>query len=301
MRLLVTGANGQVGWELDRSLAALGNVIALDRWQCDLSRPERLPKLIRSLKPDVIVNAAAYTAVDDAEREERLATTVNGTAVDVMAQEARRTGALLVHYSTDYVFDGLKDAPYEEEDPPHPVNAYGRSKLAGEIAIQKAGGSYLILRTSWVYSARGRNFLRTMLRLLREREELRIVADQVGAPTSAAQIAGATAAILGAAVRERADGRFASGLFHLTASGATSWHGFAEAILKGATQAALLAPGRAPGLVPIASEDYPLPAARPKNSRLACDRLTRRFGIALPNWKEGLSPCIEEMRTCEAA
>lgn len=301
MRLLVTGANGQVGWELDRSLAALGNVIALDRWQCDLSRPERLPKLIRSLKPDVIVNAAAYTAVDDAEREERLATTVNGTAVDVMAQEARRIGALLVHYSTDYVFDGLKDAPYEEEDPPHPVNAYGRSKLAGEIAIQKAGGSYLILRTSWVYSARGRNFLRTILRLLREREELRIVADQVGAPTSAAQIAGATAAILGAAVRERADGRFASGLFHLTASGATSWHGFAEAILKGATQAALLAPGRAPGLVPIASEDYPLPAARPKNSRLACDRLTRRFGIALPNWKEGLSPCIEEMRTCEAA
>ena len=301
MRLLVTGANGQVGWELDRSLAALGNVIALDRWQCDLSRPERLPKLIRSLKPDVIVNAAAYTAVDDAEREERLATTVNGTAVDVMAQEARRTGALLVHYSTDYVFDGLKDAPYEEEDPPHPVNAYGRSKLAGEIAIQKAGGSYLILRTSWVYSARGRNFLRTILRLLREREELRIVADQVGAPTSAAQIARATAAILGAAVRERADGRFASGLFHLTASGATSWHGFAEAILKGATQAALLAPGRAPGLVPIASEDYPLPAARPKNSRLACDRLTRRFGIALPNWKEGLSPCIEEMRTCEAA
>jgi dTDP-4-dehydrorhamnose reductase len=301
MRLLVTGANGQVGWELDRSLAALGNVIALDRWQCDLSRPERLPKLIRSLKPDVTVNAAAYTAVDDAEREERLATTVNGTAVDVMAQEARRIGALLVHYSTDYVFDGLKDAPYEEEDPPHPVNAYGRSKLAGEIAIQKAGGSYLILRTSWVYSARGRNFLRTILRLLREREELRIVADQVGAPTSAAQIAGATAAILGAAVRERADGRFASGLFHLTASGATSWHGFAEAILKGAMQAALLAPGRAPRLVPIASEDYPLPAARPKNSRLACDRLTRRFGIALPNWKEGLSPCIEEMRTCEAA
>jgi dTDP-4-dehydrorhamnose reductase len=301
MRLLVTGATGQIGWELDRSLAALGNVIALDRWQCDLSRPERLPKLIRSLRPDVIVNAAAYTAVDDAEREERLATTVNGTAVDVMAQEARRTGALLVHYSTDYVFDGLKDAPYEEDDPPHPVNAYGRSKLAGEIAVRQAGGSYLILRTSWVYSARGRNFLRTILRLLREREELRIVADQVGAPTSAAQIARATVAILGSAVRERADGRFASGLFHLTASGATSWHGFAEAILKGAMQAGLLVPGRPLRLVPIASEDYPLPAARPKNSRLACDRLNQRFGIALPGWKEGLSLCIEEMRTCEAA
>ena len=215
MRLLVTGANGQVGWELDRSLAALGNVIALDRWQCDLSRPERLPKLIRNLKPDVIVNAAAYTAVDDAEREEQLATTVNGTAVDVMAQEARRTGALLVHYSTDYVFDGLKDAPYEEEDPPHPVNAYGRSKLAGEIAVQQAGGTFLILRTSWVYSSRGRNFLRTILQLMRGREELRIVADQLGAPTSAAQIAQATVAVIGAAVRERADGRFASGLFQL--------------------------------------------------------------------------------------
>src|SRR5262252_5510729 len=287
MRLLVTGANGQVGWELDHSLAALGNVIALDRWQCDLSRPERLPKLIRNLKPDVIVNAAAYTAVDDAEREERLATTVNGTAVDVMAQEARRTGALLVHYSTDYVFDGLKDAPYEEEDPPHPVNAYGRSKLAGESALGQAGGAYLILRTSWVYSARGRNFLRTMLALMRERDELKIVADQIGAPTSAAQIAQATAAVIVVAARERADRRFASGLFHLTASGATSWHGFAAAILVGATRHGLLAPARACRLVPVASEEYPRPAARPKNSRLACDRLHQRFGIALPEWDEG--------------
>src|SRR5215468_6744080 len=237
MRLMLTGANGQVGSELDRSLAALGSVVALDRRQCDLSRPERLPKLIRSLKPDVIVNAAAYTAVDEAEREEALATTVNGTAVGVMAQEACRIGALLVHYSTDYVFDGLKDAPYAEEDPPHPVGAYGRSKLAGESALGQAGGAYLILRTSWVYSARGRNFLRTMLALMRERDELKIVADQLGAPTSAAQIAQATAA-----VRERADGRFASGLFHLTASGATSWHGFAAAILEGGTHYGLLAP-----------------------------------------------------------
>jgi dTDP-4-dehydrorhamnose reductase len=301
MRLLVTGANGQVGWELDRSLVALGNVVALDRWQCDLSRPERLPKLIHGLKPDVIVNAAAYTAVDEAEHDERLATTVNGTAVDVMAQEARRAGALLIHYSTDYVFDGLKDAPYTEEDPPRPVNAYGRSKLIGEIAVRQAAGSHLILRTSWVYGARGRNFLRTILALLRERNELRIVDDQIGAPTSAGQIAQATATVIEAAVRERTDGRFASGLFHLTASGATSWHGFAAAILEAATRGALLPAGHTPRLVPITSKDYPCPAARPKNSRLAGDRLRRRFGIALGDWKEGLSLCLEEMRACEPA
>jgi len=301
MRLLVTGANGQIGWELGRSLAALGNVVALDRRECDLSRPERLPKLIRGLKPDVIINAAAYTAVDEAEREEQLAVTVNGTAVGVMAQEARRSGALFVHYSTDYVFDGLKDAPYTEEDPPYPVNAYGRSKLVGEIAVRQAAGSHVILRTSWVYSARGRNFLRTILRLLREREELRIVADQIGAPTWAAEIAQATAAVIDAAVRERAEGRFTSELFHLTASGVTSWHGFAAAILEGATHNALLAAGRAPRLLPIASEDYPCPASRPKNSRLAGDRLNHRFGIVLPHWQQGLSLCLKEMRTYEAA
>ena len=298
MRLIVTGASGQVGWELDRSLAALGNVVALDRRQCDLSRPDQLPQLISDLKPDVIVNAAAYTAVDNAERDETRATVVNGTAVGVMAEEARRTGALLVHYSTDYVFDGLKDGPYSEEDLPHPVNAYGRSKLKGEVAIRDAGGCYLILRTSWVYSARGRNFLRTILRLSREREELRIVDDQIGAPTSAAQIAQATAVAIGVAARERAEGRFASGLFHLTASGATSWHGFAAAILEGATGHRLLAASHLPRLVPIASEEYPRPAARPKNSRLAGDRLKGRFGIALPCWKEGLSLCLDEIRTC---
>jgi dTDP-4-dehydrorhamnose reductase len=301
MRLVVTGANGQIGWELGRSLAALGEVVALDRRQCDLSRPDQLPTLIAGLKPDVIVNAAAYTAVDDAEREENLATIVNGTAVAVIAQEAHRTGALLVHYSTDYVFDGLKDSPYAEDDPPHPLNAYGRSKLKGEIAVQQVGGSYLILRTSWVYGARGRNFLRTMLRLLREREELRIVADQIGGPTPAAQVARATAVAIAEAMRERADGQFASGLFHLTASGATSWHGFAAAILEGAMDRGLFRPSRPPRLVPIASEDYPLPAARPKNSRLAGVRLKRRFGIALPCWTEGLSLCLEEISACERA
>jgi dTDP-4-dehydrorhamnose reductase len=301
MKLMVTGVNGQVGWELRRSLAALGNVTGLDRSQCDLSRPTLLPDVVRSLRPDVIVNAAAYTAVDDAEREETLATTVNGTAAGVLAQEAARAGALLVHYSTDYVFDGRKDGPYAEDDPPCPINAYGRSKLAGETAVRRAGGSWLVLRTSWVYGARGRNFLRTILALLRERNELRIVDDQIGAPTWAAEIAQATAAIIDAAVHERAEGQFASGLYHLTASGATSWHGFSAAILKGAARHALLPARLAPRLVPIPSEDYPRPAARPKNSRLAGDELRQRFGIALPDWEEGLSLCLEEMRACEAA
>jgi dTDP-4-dehydrorhamnose reductase len=301
MNLLVTGPTGQVGRQLLSTLAPLGDVIPLDSHQCDLSRPEQLSPVIRDLRPDVIVNAAAYTAVDDAERDEALAATVNGTAVGVIAEEARRAGALLVHYSTDYVFDGRKDAPYTEDDPPCPINAYGRSKLAGEVAIREVGGAHLILRTSWVYDARGRNFLRTMLALLRERDELRIVADQIGAPTWAADIAQATAALIEAAAHERAEGRFASGLFHLTASGATSWHGFAAAILEGAARPALLAAGRAPRLVPIASEDYPRPAARPKNSRLSGDRLRQRFGIALPCWKEGLSLCLNEMAKHEAA
>jgi dTDP-4-dehydrorhamnose reductase len=300
MKLMVTGAKGQVGWELRRSLAALGSVTALDRSQCDLSQPERLPDIVRSLRPDIIVNAAAYTAVDDAEREEALATTVNGAAAGVLAQEAARAGALLLHYSTDYVFDGRKDGPYSEDDPPCPVNAYGRSKLAGEAAIRQAGGAWLVLRTSWVYGVRGRNFLRTMLALMRDRDELRIVSDQIGAPTWATEIAQATAAIIESAVHERTEGRFSSGLFHLTASGATSWHGFAAAILNGATRHALLT---RPGLrlVPIASEDYPRPAARPKNSRLAGNQLQVRFGVALPEWEEGLSLCLEEMRALEAA
>ena len=183
MRLLVIGANGQISWELTRSLLPLGEVIAMDRKRCDLSRPERLPEIIRDARPDVLVNAAGYTAVDKAEDDERMATLVNGTAAGVLAQETRRLGALMVHYSTDYVFDGTKGEAYVEGDPPHPLNAYGRSKLAGEAAVREAGGDHLILRTSWVYAARGHNFLKTILRLARERDELRVVADQVGAPT----------------------------------------------------------------------------------------------------------------------
>ena len=294
MRLLVTGANGQVGWELRRSLAPLGEMTALDRNQCDLSRPERLPDVVRDARPDVIVNAAAYTAVDKAEQEEQLATAINGTAVGVLAEEARKAGSLLVHYSTDYVFDGEKPSPYTEDDAPHPINAYGRSKLAGETALRQAGGAYVILRTSWVYAARGRNFVHTILRLAKERADLRIVDDQIGAPTWARDIAEATARIVRAARGEQARGTFAPGIFNLSAAGATSWYGFAGAILDEAMRSGLLT--RAPRLTPIASKDYPTPAARPKNSQLSGERLEARFGIALPDWRASLARCIAEMK-----
>jgi dTDP-4-dehydrorhamnose reductase len=258
-----------------------------------------LPSLIRSIKPDVIVKAAAYTAVDKAEREEKLAMTVNGTAVGVIAEESRKAGILLVHYSTDYVFDGVKQTPYTEEDVPNPISVYGRSKLAGDAAVRQAGGAYVVLRTSWVYAGRQHNFLRTILRSAGNSEGLRIVADQIGAPTWARNIADATALIVRAVCQEQAQGQFASGLFNLTASGATSWHGFAKAILEDATRYALLPAQHLPQLKPIPSEEYPMPAARPKNSRLAVDRISKRFGIALPDWKQGLALCIEEMKTCE--
>lgn len=292
MRLMLTGANGQVGWELRRSLMPIGEVIAMDRHVCDLSRPRDLPHIIRELKPDVIVNAAAYTAVDRAEQEEQLATVVNGTAVGVLADEARKSGAMLIHYSTDYVFNGTKASPYTEDDPPSPINAYGRSKLAGESAIGASGADHLILRTCWVYAARGHNFLRTVLRLAREREELRMVADQIGAPTWAREIADATAHIVQRACVERQRGGFTSGVFNVTAAGATSWHGFAEAILDQAMSRGLQR--NRPKIHPISSLEYPVPAARPKNSRLASERLRDRFGIVLADWKQALAFCMHD-------
>ncbi len=290
MRLLVFGANGQIGWELARCLPGLGEVIALDRAGCDLARPDSIPDVIRDIRADVLVNAAAYTAVDRAETNEELASRVNATAVGVIAQEARRSGALLLHYSTDYVFDGTKAAPYVEDDPPAPVSAYGRSKLAGEVAVRAAGSDHLILRTSWVFAARGRNFLNTILRLAVERDELRIVADQVGAPTWARDIAEATTRVIARAERERSEGQFASATLHMTAAGATSWHGFAQAILDGARD---LVPSP-PALRAIATADFPTAARRPKNSRLCCDLLRERFGVALPDWTAGLRCCLVE-------
>lgn len=295
MKLLVTGASGQVGWELVRSLMPLGEVVACDRTQCDLLRPDSLADVVAKVGPDVIVNAAAYTAVDKAESEEALAQIVNRDAVKALALAAQAAGALLVHYSTDYVFDGRKSAPYVEDDEPNPINAYGRSKLAGERAIRNSGCEYLIFRTSWVYAARGRNFLRTMLRLAGERDELDVVADQIGTPNWARNIADVTAHVIGRVGAERMANTRVSDVYHLTASGSVSWHGFAEAILDIAGKRGLLRAGRRPLLRAIPTEAYPQPAARPRNSRLAAERLKERFGVALPDWPKSLALCMQEM------
>lgn len=297
MRLLVTGADGQVGWHLRESLASLGDVVALTRENCDLLQSHSLPGIIEKHKPDVVVNAAAYTAVDQAENEEDVATAINATATGVLASAARAANALFVHYSTDYVFSGSKQGiPYAEDDPPDPVSAYGRSKLAGEIATARASGDFLILRTSWVFSARGRNFVRTILRLAKERDTLSVVNDQNGAPTWAKHIAEATAEIVRKAVLERNTGNFKSGLFHLAASGETTWFDFAKAILQQATTEGVLDVRKLPTITPVTSEQYALPARRPKNSRLSLDRIAKRFGIVLPSWQQGLTGCLKEIK-----
>lgn len=230
--ILVLGKNGQVGWELNRVLQPLGKVIALDRSEADLSNPEGLRSQVKKFKPDVIVNAAAYTAVDKAEEEEGVAYSVNGASPGVLAEVCLSLGALLIHYSTDYVFDGSVDQAYIESDSPNPINIYGSSKLAGEQNIQSTGCDYLILRTSWVYASRGSNFLLTILRLASERDELNIVGDQYGAPTSARLIAETTSICIRQSIKERASGVFLSGIYHLTSSGCTTWHGFAEAAVS---------------------------------------------------------------------
>lgn len=298
MKILLTGKNGQVGWELQRTLAPLGDVVAVDRQALDLTSPDAIRALIREVKPSLIVNPAAYTAVDKAESEPEIAMAVNGNAPAIMAEEAKRLGAAMVHFSTDYVFDGSKGSPYTEEDAPCPINVYGRTKLAGEQAIQAAGIPHLILRTSWVYGSRGKNFLLTILRLAGERDELKIVDDQIGAPTSSRMIAEATGQILAqchspiphspSLITQN------SGLYHLTAAGQTSWHGFTAAILENRTR---LTGAPAPRLSPIPTSAYPLPAPRPYYSVMSNDRLQRTFGVAMPAWQSGLNLCMEEMQT----
>lgn len=282
MRILLLGRNGQVGWELERLLAPLGELKPFDRAALDLADAPRLAAAVRSLQPEVIVNAAAYTAVDKAESERDEAFAVNATGPRVLAEEAKRIGALLVHFSTDYVFDGEKQAPYVEDDATHPLNVYGESKLAGEDAIRKSKCRHLILRTSWVYGPRGKNFMLTMLRLAKERAELRVVDDQIGAPTSSGYIAQTTVALL---PRLLASPDLA-GLYHLAPAGETTWCGFARAILAHA--------GLATPVVPIRTEEYPTPARRPRNSRLDCTRLREAFGVALTPWQEGLAEAMRE-------
>ena len=298
--ILVTGKDGQVGFELLRSLAGLGQMIAVGRQQMDLSDPDAIRRVVRETKPDLIVNAAAYTAVDRAESEPELAQAVNGTAPGILAEEAKRQGAALIHYSTDYVFDGTKGMPYTEDDKPRPINVYGRTKLAGERAIQSVGGPHLILRTSWIYGARGKNFLLTILRLAREREELSIVNDQLGAPTWSRALAKATCDILkrlgyarpgfGEACAEQ------GGIYHLSAGGQTSWYGFAAAILAHAASARAGQPEfvlpRIAVLKPIPTEQYPTPARRPRYSVLENAKLRRTFGLSLPDWKANLAECM---------
>ena len=280
MRILLTGRNGQVGWELERTLGPLGQLIAFDHAGLDLAKPDEIVARVREIKPDVIVNPAAYTAVDKAESEPDLAMAINGTAPGILAEEAKKLGALLVHYSTDYVFDGEKVEPYVETDPTNPLSAYGRSKLVGEQAITASGADHLIFRTSWVYANRGKNFLLTILRLAREKPELRVVADQFGAPTWARDIATATALVL---ARRPAGAEIRSGIYHLTAAGRTTWHGFAQRIVA---LAGLVTP-----VVPIASADYPAPTRRPRNSVLGNARIQETFGVALPAWEWAVALC----------
>jgi dTDP-4-dehydrorhamnose reductase len=292
--ILLTGVNGQVGFELARSLQGLGRVIALDRARLDLANLTRVRDVIHELHPALIVNAAAYTAVDRAETDLEAAMRINAEAPGVLAEEAQSLGIPLVHYSTDYVFDGCKKGAYTERDAPNPQNAYGRSKLAGELAIASAGCAHLILRTSWVYGMRGKNFLLTMLRLGAERAELSVVDDQIGAPTWANSIAVLTADIVAQALgasgnndtRWAAWWRERSGVYHLTASGQTSWHGLAQAIFD------LSRSSGKPTVHPIPSSAYPTPAARPANSCLSTDKLACTFGLRAPNWRDALSLCL---------
>ena len=307
LKILLTGKNGQIGYELSHLLPALGSVAALGRQQLDLTKPEEIRRIIREARPQIIVNAAAYTAVDQAEKEESLARTINADAPGLMADEAKKIGAVLVHYSTDYVFDGTKTSPYLEDDPPNPINAYGRTKLAGEQAIVAVGGARLIFRTAWVYSTQGKNFLLTTLRLATQREDLKIVSDQMGTPTWSREIAAATTKIL----RQMSKGEspIASlsrlgGIYHLTAAGATNWCEFAQAILDRAGKVPASAswfnaatagrPLIARRIISITTAEYPTAARRPAYSVLSNSRCMHTFGLALPDWKAQLHSVMAE-------
>ena len=290
-KILLIGKEGQVGGELSTLLKPLGELIAFGERDLDLTQEDRIRERIREVQPHVIVNAAAYTAVDQAEEQPELALAINGTAPAILAEEAKKAGAALVHYSTDYVFDGEKTGPYTEQDTPNPLGVYGRTKLAGDEAIQSTGTPYLIFRTSWVYGLKGKNFLLTIQRLADERDELKIVDDQIGSPTWCRTIAQTTSNVLTQLMPLDSPGnltRFqqASGLYNLVCSGQTSWYGFAKAILESSPVPRDLK------LIPIPTSEYPTPAGRPKNSVLSTDKLRSSFGITLPDWKGTLNYCL---------
>lgn len=313
-RILLIGKNGQVGSELAHLLPAIGELTALGRSELDLARPDEIRRIVGELRPNIIVNAAAYTAVDQAEKEEALARAINADALSVISEEAKKLGAFLIHYGTDYVFDGAKRSPYTEDDPTNPLSAYGRTKLAGEEAVRAAGVPHLILRTAWVYATSGKNFLLTILRLASTREELRIVNDQLGAPTSARTIALATARLVESLFPRDDAGPSGiveqhAGTYHLTAGGQTTWYEFALAILEavrglsdspatslaGSAWLAAATAGRpfiAKRIIPITTADYPTPARRPAYSVLSNARFTTTFGFALPDWRSQLEDTV---------
>ncbi len=293
-RILIVGNAGQLGRELERIFAGIGPIVAVDRESVDLADADQTRALVRRAAPDIILNAAAYTAVDRAESERDLAFAINEQAPRILAEEARECNALLVHYSTDYVFDGAKSTPWVETDAPNPLNVYGASKLAGEQAVASIGGKYLIFRTSWVYGPHGNNFLLTMLRLARERDSISIVDDQVGGPTTSVQLARATHAIVTGILA----GRYGAaqdwaGLYQMTCGGSVSWCGFAQAIFA---RAATLLEVKAPKIIPIATKDYPTAAARPRNSVLSNAKLQSRFAVQLDSWQTALDETLQALR-----
>ena len=295
MKILLLGQNGQVGWELQRSLAVLGHVTALDydsTEHCgDFSNPQGVAATVRALQPDVIVNAAAHTAVDKAESEPELARLLNATTPGVLAEEAARLGAWLIHYSTDYVFDGSGQRPWVETDAPAPLSVYGRTKLEGEQLIQQSGCQHLILRTSWVYAARGGNFAKTMLRLAQERERLTVIDDQWGAPTGADLLADVTAHAIAHLRQRPQDG----GLYHCVAGGETNWHLYAKEVLALAAQAQAAIKIKATEVAPVPTSAFPTPAQRPHNSRLDTRQLQTTFGLTLPHWQQGVARMLREI------
>lgn len=294
MKVLLLGCNGQVGFELRRALAPVAEVVALGHAECDLAATESLRQMIATVAPAVIVNAAAYTAVDKAESEADKARAINAVAPGVIGAAARDIGARVVHYSTDYVFDGSKADAYVEADTTHPLGVYGLTKRDGEVALAASGAEHFIFRTSWVFGAHGANFVKTILRLAADRESLDVVADQVGAPTSAALIADAAAQVLGQ-LRYRPAAAVPSGIYHLAASGETSWHGFARAIVTGAAVRGRSFKLTADAIRPIPTGEYPLPARRPANSRLDTTRLRQSFGLIMPDWQSGLDHVLAQI------